>query len=321
MKKTYQTRTAAAATDELVMPESVTLAMADLAGTVEEGLLALAVGAGFGVMQVMMQESVTGLCGPKGVHDPARSAVRHGSENGSVTLGGRRVPVRRPRVRSADRTTELAVPAYEVFASTDPLGALVLQRMMAKLSTRRYRAGLEPVGAAVEASASSTSKSAVSRRFVAATETALAEMLAADLSGLDLVALMIDGVHPGSAPRRLRRRPPPLRPELTALTVDQVAEHSNGLVLAIGRSKTGSRGSSPAWRGNRPSSGGPSHSRRRRGGIWPVVRSSRSPCAAGRRRRPPVRSPWLAQRASRSGSGGTLFGPCKRLNALDSKPH
>ena len=35
----------------------------------------------------------------------------------------------------------------------------------------------------------------MSRRFVAATETALAEMLAADLSGLDLVALMIDGVH------------------------------------------------------------------------------------------------------------------------------
>ena len=90
-------------------------------------------------------------------------------------------------MRSADGTTELAVPAYELFASTDPLGVLVLQRMMAKLSTRRYRAGLEPVGAAVEASASSTSKSAVSRRFVAATETALAEMLAADLSALDLV--------------------------------------------------------------------------------------------------------------------------------------
>jgi putative transposase len=72
---------------------------------------------------------------------------------------------------------------------------MALQRMMAKLSTRRYGAGLEPVGAAVDATARSTSKSAVSRRFVAATETALADMLAADLSGLDLVALMIDGVR------------------------------------------------------------------------------------------------------------------------------
>jgi putative transposase len=195
VKKDYQTKAAPAATDQLVMPDTVTLAMADLAETVKEGLLALAVGAGFGVMEVMMAESVTGLCGPKGVHDPDRNAVRHGSEEGSVTLGGRRVPVRRPRVRSADGTTEVAVPAYDLFSSTELLSAMALQRMMAKLSTRRYRAGLEPVGSAVDAVARSTSKSAVSRRFVAATETALAGLLAADLSELDLVALMIDGVH------------------------------------------------------------------------------------------------------------------------------
>jgi putative transposase len=195
VKKNYQTKAASAAIDQIVMPDTVTLAMADLAETVREGLLALAVGVGFGVMDLMMEESVTDLCGPKGVHDPDRSAVRHGSEDGSVTLGGRRVPVRRPRVRSADGTTELPVAAYEVFTSTELLGAMALQRMMAKLSTRRYGAGLEPVGSTVDAVARSTSKSAVSRRFVAATETALAELLAADLSGLDLVALMIDGVH------------------------------------------------------------------------------------------------------------------------------
>ena len=90
MKKNYQTSAAPAATEQLVLPDTVTLAMADLAEAVKEGLLALAVGAGFGVMEVMMQESVTGLCGAKGVHDPDRTAVRHGSEDGSVTLGGRR---------------------------------------------------------------------------------------------------------------------------------------------------------------------------------------------------------------------------------------
>ncbi len=67
----------------------------------------------------------------------------------------------------------------------------------AGLSTRRYPVGLEPVGQRVEQTARSTSKSAVSRRFVAATETALAELLAAPLGELDLVALMIDGVHFG----------------------------------------------------------------------------------------------------------------------------
>ena len=194
MKKDYHTKAAAAATDQFVMADTVTLAMNELAETVKEGLLALAVGAGLQVMQVMMQDSVNALCGPKGRHDADRTAVRHGQEDGSVTLGGRRVPVRRPGP-SADGTAEVAVPAYELFASTELLGGMALARMMAKLSTRRYSAGLEPVGTAIEAGARSTSKSAVSRRFVAATESALADLLAADLSGLDLVALMIDGVH------------------------------------------------------------------------------------------------------------------------------
>ena len=194
MKKNYQTKTAPA-TRELAMPDTVAVAMGDLAETVREGLLALAVGAGLQVMQVMMAESVTAVCGPKGQHDVERKAVRHGTEDGSVTLGGRRVPVRRPRVRTADDTAEVAVPAYDLFASTELLGEMALQRMMAKLSTRRYSAGLEPVGTKVEATARSTSKAAVSRRFVAATESALATMLASDLSELDLVALMIDGVH------------------------------------------------------------------------------------------------------------------------------
>ena len=66
------------------------------------------------------------------------------------------------------------MPAYELFSSTELLGEMALERMMAKLSTRRYGAGLEPVGAQIEATARSTSKSAVSRRFVAATESALA---------------------------------------------------------------------------------------------------------------------------------------------------
>src|SRR5215213_3256228 len=177
------------------MPESVTLAMAELTGALKEGLLALAVGAGLQVMAAVMEESVTELAGPKGRHDPNRAAGRHGHEDGSVTLGGRRVPVRRPRVRAADGSGELAVPAYELFASTELLGELALERMMAKLSTRRYPAGLEPVGSTVGAVATSTSKSSVSRRFVARTEVALAEMLHADLSGVDLVALMVDGVH------------------------------------------------------------------------------------------------------------------------------
>src|SRR5205823_3000176 len=137
---------------------------------------------------------VTAVAGPKGVHDPDRVAVRHGHEDGSVTLGGRRVGERRPRVRTADDSAEVAVPAYELFSGTEILGRMALERMLAGLSTRRYGHGLEPVGEQVAATAASTSRSAVSRRFVAATERALTELMAGDLSGLDLVAVMVDGV-------------------------------------------------------------------------------------------------------------------------------
>ncbi len=87
--------------------------------------------------------------------------------------------------------------AYELFAGTEILGRLALERMLGGLSTRRYPVGLEPVGTQVEQTATGTSKSAVSRRFVAMTHTALAELLSADLSTLDLVCLLIDGVHFG----------------------------------------------------------------------------------------------------------------------------
>lgn len=177
------------------MPESVQVAMAEIAGSVREGLLALAVGAGMQVMAAMLEESVTVLCGPRGKHNRDRTAVRHGSEAGSVVLGGRKVPVRRPRVRTADGTAEVAVPAYETFAATDVLDAMAMEKMLGKLSTRRYGLGLEPVGTDTQAKAKGTSKSAISRRFVAATEKALTELMAADLSELDLAALMIDGVH------------------------------------------------------------------------------------------------------------------------------
>jgi putative transposase len=192
--KDYQTNELDAA---IPLPASVTVAMADIAATMREGLLAMAVGAGLSVMQSLMGESVSEICGPKGQHQPDRRAVRHGTEDGSVTLGGRRVAVRRPRVRAADGSGEIAVPAYELFNSTEVLGEMAMTRMLAKLSTRRYRVGLEPVGAEVDKVASSTSKSAVSRRFVTATETALADLLGTDLSELDLVALMVDGVHFG----------------------------------------------------------------------------------------------------------------------------
>ena len=193
MKKSSQNQPLGASVPAI--PERVSVAMSEIAENMQEGLLALAVGAGLQVMAALMEADVSTLAGPKGKHNMVRMAVRHGRERGSVTLGGRRVPITRPRVRAADGSGEVAIASYELFSSTELLGKMALERMLAGLSTRRYPVGLEPVGGQVDEKSSATSKSAVSRRFVAMTETALAELLSADLSGLDLVALMIDGVH------------------------------------------------------------------------------------------------------------------------------
>ncbi len=195
MKKNYQKNAVSATTP--MLPEAVSIAMAELAGDVQEGLLAMAVGTGLQVMAALMNADVEAACGPKGKHDPGRSAVRHGTEAGSVTLGGRRVPVQRPRMRAADGRGELPVPAYELFSRTEVLGRMAMQRMLAGLSTRRYPAGLEPVGKRVEESAGRRA----SRRCRAGSSPRPRPRWAScwprTLGELDLVALMIDGVHFG----------------------------------------------------------------------------------------------------------------------------
>src|SRR5215212_8116385 len=169
--------------------------MSEIAADVREGLLAIAVGAGLQVMAAMMAADVDGLCGPRGKHDRERTATRHGAEAGSVTLGGRRLPVRRPRVRAVEGSGELPIASYDTFCGTEVLGRRAMEAMLAGLSSRRYHVGLEPVGEQVAAESTSTSKSAISRRFVKATEHVLSDLMSADLSGLDLVAFMVDGVH------------------------------------------------------------------------------------------------------------------------------
>src|SRR3954468_24403134 len=176
------------------LPAEVRLALVDIAGAARDGLLAMSVAAGMAVLQAMFDAEITAACGPKGRHDPDRAAVRHGSGDGSVVLGGRRVPVTRPRARTVDGH-EVPLAAYRVFAADDLLSRVVMERMLAGVASRRHTAAAEPVGAQVVAAASSVSRSAVSRRFVASTRTALAELLSRKLSALDVKVLMVDGEH------------------------------------------------------------------------------------------------------------------------------
>jgi putative transposase len=184
-----------AGTDAAVLPERVQVALGELAGAAKEGLLALSVGVGLGVLSELMEEEVTDVVGPKGKHDPERTGVRHGHEAGEVTLGGRRVAVERPRARTADGESELPLETYRHFADRDPLTRLVLEQMLAGVSTRRFERTREPVGEDVEAKARSTSKSAVSREFVARTRAHLEALMGRRLDDVRLAVLMVDGIE------------------------------------------------------------------------------------------------------------------------------
>jgi putative transposase len=176
------------------LSEMLRLQLTEVAGAAREGLLAMSVAVGLRVMAEMMEDELTAKVGPKHAKLANRQARRHASAPGSVVLGGRRVKVRRPRARTVEGS-EVALDTYAAFADEDLLGQVVMERMLAGLATRRHRSANEPVGEAVEAEASSTSRSAVSRRFVAGTAKALEELMARDLSDLAVAALMVDGVH------------------------------------------------------------------------------------------------------------------------------
>jgi putative transposase len=180
---------------ELALPARVQEALGELVHSAKEGLLALSVGVGLGVLAEMMAEEVDEVVGAKGKHNPERTSVRHGHEDGEVTLGGRRVRVKRPRVRSADGEAEVQLATYQHFGDRDPLSRLVLEQMLAGVSTRRFGRTREPVGAEVEAAARSTSKSSVSRDFVAKTKENLIELMSRPLSDIRLAVLMLDGIE------------------------------------------------------------------------------------------------------------------------------
>jgi len=197
VKKVHLVEVGSAGAEEqrLALPEQVQLAMFEIAESAKEGLLALAVGAGLAVLRECMEYEVDRVVGAKGRRDRERTAKRHGHVGGEVTLGGRRVPISRPRVRSADDSAEVALASYAAFASRDLLERVALERMLARVSTRRYGRAGDPVGAQVEAASRSTSKSAISRAFVNGTRAALDELLARDLSGLELAIVMLDGIE------------------------------------------------------------------------------------------------------------------------------
>jgi transposase-like protein len=157
----------------------------------QSAFFGLCVETGKQVLGAMMEHERVALCGPSGRHDGERRAIRGGSTESAIVLGGRRIGLRRPRVRSVDRC-EVRLASFEAAAKQDPLDRHTLEAIAAGVTMRRYGRSLEPLPQG-EADRS-ISRSSVSRRFVALTQKRLAESFARPLGELDLRVVMVDGI-------------------------------------------------------------------------------------------------------------------------------
>ena len=179
--------------DQSDSPAARHLPLVDILVDAQAELQALVVASGLKVLEAMLEEDRVAVCGPRYTHQPHRRASRAGHAPSEVVLGGRKVAIRRPRVRRDGR--EVARPSVAAFTDTDPLNRRVVEQMLIGVATRQYDRSLEPLGADVRTHG--TSKSAVSRRFVAQTQAQWDAWRATPLDDLDLVALLIDGVQVG----------------------------------------------------------------------------------------------------------------------------
>ena len=156
-------------------------------------LMELAIASGLRVLETMLEEDRTAICGQRYQHQVERQASRAGTVPSEVVLGGRKVALRRPRVRANGE--EVSLPTFQTMASEDPLNRRVVEQMLLGVATRQYARSLDPLPATMISRG--TSKSAVSRRFVAKTAAQLAAWRSTALDALDLVGLLVDGVHIG----------------------------------------------------------------------------------------------------------------------------
>lgn len=176
------------------LPSEVTTVLADTADFARDGLLRMCTEVGQAVMVQMMDAELTCRVGPKHAKIPDREANWHGTTRAQVRLGGRKVTVERPRARTTGGA-EVELETWATFSSTDLLNVAAAERMLAGLVARRQGEAGSSLGRDLAPRSAGMARSSISRRWRRATEKALGELMARDLSTLKVVALMIAGVE------------------------------------------------------------------------------------------------------------------------------
>ena len=148
------------------------------------------VDAGRIVVMSLLESSAALLTGVKHQGKRASPYVRHGSQQGSVYVGGEKVQLDRPRVRTVGGK-EAKIPAYETLRDDEQAQAKVHRAVLAGVSSRNYKKAIEDSFDAI-----GVSKSSVSRKFIEKSERDLKELLERRIPR-EILAILIDGIHIG----------------------------------------------------------------------------------------------------------------------------
>ena len=169
----------------------VPLPMLGAFASIEDAFFDLCVHSGLQVLDAMMEQDREDLCGPRWQHDPDRSAGRAGTTASEITLGGRRLPITRPRVRNTNGQ-ELELPSFGLVSRRDALDRHTMSAIACGVSTRKYARSLDPLPSDVKER--SVSQRSVSRRYVALTTKQMTSWLTTPLGDHHFPIIMIDGI-------------------------------------------------------------------------------------------------------------------------------
>ncbi len=183
----------ALATGTLPLTPLVIEGLAEFQGSFDR----LCLSAGTAAIEAMLTDDVDRLCGRRYARHGGRGVQRWGVTTSEIDYHGGKATVRRPRVRSR-RGAELGLTSWRAIKGANLLSRWAFNQMMIGVATRKYARSIRlPEGDLAGQAKRATTKSSVSRRFVALSTAKLREWLAADLSGLDLLVIQIDGLYVG----------------------------------------------------------------------------------------------------------------------------
>ena len=150
---------------------------------------------GMAAVAQMLEEDAEALAGPRHKSSPGKPCHRWGTTTGTACYHGGKVAIERPRVRDKRTRMEAELPTWTWLSRSDDILRWMGTSLMGVSMRNALRAFRLPGSGVPEDPGAGLTKSSVSRRFKRLTQAAFEEWMASDLSGLDLVAIQMDGLH------------------------------------------------------------------------------------------------------------------------------